>query len=154
MSENAVRKLLRITLWAMMLISVVLIVMFVINTNAAEQDRIAQKTAANPLIIWAYVLLAIAAVTAVLFPVGYLVRNPRKAVKALVALALLVLVFFVGYLLADPTPIQTATSITNPDFSDRGVLLMTDTGIITTYIMLGLAVLALLVTGVRGIIRR
>lgn len=154
MSEKLVRTILRISLWVLMIVSVVLIVMFVINTNAAGDDKIALKAAANPLIVWAYILIAIAAVTAILFPVGYLIRNPRKAVKALISIALLALVFFIGYLLADSTPIHTATSNTNPDFSDRGVLLLTDTGIITTYIMLCIAVLALLVTGVRGIIRR
>lgn len=154
MSENIVRKILRISLWAMMLISVVLIVLFVLRINSADGDVLVEKSAANLLIVWAYILLGIATVTAILFPVGYLVLNPKKAIKALISLALLAFVFFIGYLLADPTPIQTATSNVNPDFSDRGVLLMTDTGIITTYIMLCIAVFALLFTGVRGIIRR
>ena len=62
------------------------------------------------------------------------------------------MVILISYLLASGDPIKVATASSNPDFSNRTVLLTTDTGIIATYIMLGIAILLLAYTGVKSMI--
>jgi membrane associated rhomboid family serine protease len=96
----------------------------------------------------------IGAVLAVLFPLVHFILNPKNIAKVLVSLGALAAVFVAAYLLSDTTPIVTATSALEPNFSDPSVLKLADTGIIATYILLGTALLALLVTGVRGIFNR
>jgi len=103
-------------------------------------------------IIWAYILLAIAAVLAIVFPIIFFALNPKNAYKALIGLAFLGIVFLIGYLISDTTPMASVTN--NPNFSNPRVLAFSDTGILGTYILFGIAVFALLFTGVRSIFNR
>lgn len=113
-----------------------------------------EEVIAAPYINWAIVLLLIAALLAVIFPLIHFILNPKNIAKVLVSLGALAVVFILSYLLSDTTPIVTATSALNPDFTDPNVLKLADTGIFVTYILLGVAFLALLLTGVRGIFNR
>ena len=54
----------------------------------------------SALIIWSYLLVIIAALAAVVFPVIYLVQNPAKAKGALFSVAGLLVVFGISYLIA------------------------------------------------------
>lgn len=152
MSEKIMRVSLRIGFWLLMVITAIIAVLFVIRISGAE-SRAMESAAVQPALYWTYILLAIATFFAVIFPVIFIIRNPKKAIKALISLLILGVIVLVAYLLADATPIVTATSATNPDFSDRGVLLLSDTGLRTTYILICVAILMLLFTGVRSIIR-
>lgn len=151
MSEKIIKRVLRIALGVLLLVSVVLGIVFVVNI-AGTSDREVLRSATEPVLIWTYILLAIAAASAVLFPIAYIIQNPRKAVKALISLVILVVVVLIAYAIADGTPIETATSATNPDFANTNILKITGTGLWTTYILVGAAILLLLVTGVRNMI--
>lgn len=130
-------------------ISIIVAVIFFVRISGAEADY--KIVIAESFIMWAFILLVLAALLSVLFPLVQFILNPKNAVKALVGLAALGLVFIVGYLMADTTPIVTVTSATELDFSNPSVLRFADTGIISTYILLGIAVAALLFTGIRSI---
>ena len=132
--------------------SVIVALIYFVRITGASPDM--EETIAAPYINWAIVLLVIAAVFAVLFPLIHFILNPKNIGKVLVSFALFAAVFVVAYFMSDTTPIVTATSALNPDFSDVSVLKLADTGIIATYILLGTALLALLFTGVRGIFNR
>ncbi len=150
MSEKIVKRVLRIVLGVLLAISVVLMIKFVIDTYDVS-DREVLMSAVEPMVDWTYVLLVVAAATAVIFPIIYIIQNPRKAVKALVSLVILAVVVGISYAMSDGTPIQTATSATNPDFSDVSVLKLTDTGIYTTAILVVSSIVLLILTGVRNI---
>lgn len=154
MTDKMLKRVLNISLWTMLGISAIVLIVFAYQVSQANEDRELLVAASNAPIVWAYVLCALATFTALLFPTINVIRYPKTAVKLLISVAVLVVVFLVAYALADPTPIETATSGTNPDFSDRGVLLFTDTGIIATYILTGMAILALLLAGVKGALKR
>lgn len=102
--------------------------------------------------MWAYLLFAVAGLLALVFPVYFFIRNPKNAVKTLAGLAVMGLVFVIGYILADSTPIFSPTQ--NPDLSNTSVLILTDTGLIATYVMFGVAMVLLLYTGVRSVINK
>lgn len=156
MTEKRVRLFLRVLMWTLLAVSLLLFAIFAARISGLEStaSKTEQAALANTLIIWTYILIGVATFFTLLFPLLFIVQNPRKAVKLLVSLAFLFVVFGVSYLLADATPIITATSGVNPDFSDRFVLLLTDTGIIGTYILIAIALLLLVFTGVRNILTR
>ena len=77
-------------LYALMGISVLLAVLFFAGFGVTESG----------LIIWSYLLAVIAAVAAVVFPVMYLVQNPKKAKGALFSVAGLLVIFGISYLFA------------------------------------------------------
>lgn len=151
MSEKIIKRLLRIFLGVLLLVSVILGVYFVVMISGTD-EREALMNAIEPVIDWTYFLLIVAAACAVIFPVIFIVQNPRKAVKALISLVILAVIVLISYALSDGTPIQTATSATNPDFANPTVLKFTDMGIFTAYILIGASILLLVVTGVRNMI--
>jgi hypothetical protein len=141
MSNSLITLIVKIFSWIVMGISILLAVLFF--TEFINEE---------PFILWAYILVGIAALFAVVFPLFYFIQYPKNAVKALVGIVVLVSVFFIGYILADTTPL-IATSA-HPDFSNPGILAYADTGIFATYILFIIAVLALLLTGIRSIFNR
>lgn len=151
MSNNLVNLIVKIITWVLMGLSVVVALVFFFRISKASPEQ--EALVAEPYIVWAYILFGIAAFLSIIFPIIFFILNPRNAVKALLGIAAVGLVFVVGYFMADTTPIITAVSATNPDFSDASVLRFADTGIIATYILFGIAVLSLLFTGVRSLIK-
>lgn len=103
-------------------------------------------------IVWAYILFGIAAVTALVFPVINFVRNPKNAVKSLIGLGAIAVVFLIGYLAADATALPSPTQ--NPDLSNPSVLVISDTGLIATYILFGSALFLMLYTGIRSVFHK
>lgn len=152
MTEKTLKQVLRILLWVLLGVSLIIAISFVVKINGAE-DRLAEMSAVNLPIVWAYILVGLAAVLTIVFPLVFIVQYPRKAIKLLISVAILAVILLISYFLADDTPIRTATSGTNPDFADRGVLVFTDMGIITTYILIAIALLLLVFTGVRSFFR-
>lgn len=143
MSENLVKLIVKVFTWSIMAISVVIALLFFVGYfNEA------------PFILWAYILTAIATLLSVIFPVIFMFVYPKKAVKTLLGIALIGVVFVIGYVLADSTPIPDISSTPNPDFENEGVLVWSDAGLIATYILSAIAVFALLFTGIKSIFTR
>ena len=151
MSDRIIKRVLRIFLGVLLLISVILSIYFVVKISGTD-EREALMNAIEPVIDWTYFLLIIAAASAIFFPLLFIVQNPRKAIKALVSLVILAVVGLISYGLSDGTPILTATSATNHDFTNPSVLKFTDMGIFTAYILIGASIFLLIVTGVRNMI--
>lgn len=152
MSNKLIALITKIISWVIMGASIIVALVFFFRISGAEADM--KEIIAAPYINWAIILLLIGAVLAVIFPLVHFILNPKNIAKVLVSLGVLAAVFLTAYLLSDTTPIVTATSALEPNFSDPAVLKLADTGIIATYILLGTALLALLFTGVRGIFNR
>ena len=152
MSNKLIALITKIISWVIMGASIIVALVFFFRISGAEADM--EVIIAAPYINWAIILLLIGAVLAVVFPLVHFILNPKNIAKVLVSLGVLAAVFLTAYLLSDTTPIVTATSALEPNFSDPAVLKLADTGIIATYILLGTALLALLFTGVRGIFNR
>lgn len=152
MSNKSLSTLIKIFSWGVMGVSVLIALIFFIRISGAAPED--ETIIAASYINWAIILLGIAAFLAVIFPLIYFLFNPKNVLKVLLALGALVVVFVVAYLLADTTPIITATSATEPNFSNPSVLAFADTGIFATYMLLGIALFLLLFTGLRGVFNR
>jgi hypothetical protein len=152
MSNSLVNKLVKIFSWGIMGVSVILALVFFFRISNAEPDN--QIFVAESYILWAFILLVIAALLSVVFPLVNFIKNPRNTLKVVLSLVFMGLLFLVAFLMSDTTPLVTATSATEPNFSTPSVLRFADTGIFATYLLFGIAVLSLLFTGVRGIFKR
>jgi len=141
MQNSSMSKILKVLSWLLMGVSVIMTALFYTGNMSEE-----------PFIMWAYLLFAVAGLLALVFPVYFFIRNPKNALKTLAGLAVMGLVFVIGYLLADATPIYSPTQ--NADLSNTSVLVLTDTGLIATYVMFGVAMFLLLYTGVRSVINK
>ncbi len=82
-------KLFSIILYALLGISALLSVLFFLDVVSEGM-----------LINWCYILLGIAAVSAIIFPVITMAQNPKNAKNALIGIVGLAVVFAIGYAMA------------------------------------------------------
>lgn len=101
--RNSTGKILSYVLWAIMAVSVVFIVMF-FNKNADIDTDLSfadQAKMFGPILDWimnwTYLLFAIAALSAVLFPLLFLVKNPEKGKKFLVSIVIFAAVVLISH---------------------------------------------------------
>jgi hypothetical protein len=111
--------------------------------------------------LWAAVLLTvICAIAMVLFGVAQVLGNLKRSWQGLAGLALLIVIFVVGYSMAsgepETRPIQLAIAkfeeSQEVDFTAAN-LKFVGGAIITSLVMIGLAIVALVLTGVRNFFR-
>lgn len=152
MSNKLISKLVKFFSWGVMGASVLVALVYFLRISGAAPDE--EISVATSYINWAIILLGVTALLSVIFPLVNFLLNPQNIAKVLLGLGAMVAIVVVAYLLADTTPIVTAASAEVSDFSDPAVLKFADTGIISTYILLGVALLLLAYTGVRGIFNR
>jgi hypothetical protein len=93
-------------------------------------------------LIWGYILLVIASLTAVIFPIIYTIVHPENMVRGLLVLVGVGVLILVSYLLSSGEPLEII-GYTGSDASDPGVLKLIDTGLIFNYFVLGLALLSI-----------
>jgi hypothetical protein len=93
-------------------------------------------------LIWGYILLVIAAITALVFPVVYAIVHPANMVRSLLVLLGVAVLIGVSYLLSSGETLYII-GYTGTDNSNPGVLKLIDTGLIFNYFVLGLALLAI-----------
>ncbi|HDY86756.1 MAG TPA: hypothetical protein ENH82_01415 [bacterium] len=82
-------KILSIALYAVIGISVLFLILFYF-----------EAVGEGLLIYWTYLLMIIATVSAVVFPVIFMIRNPKGTKKALIGIGAMELVFLIAYLIA------------------------------------------------------
>lgn len=142
--------ILKVLSWLLMGLSIGFTVYFFVASDFNDLVQVA--VILEPFIIWAYILFGLAALLALVFPIYYFIRNPKNAINTLFGIAIMCVVFGIGYLMADVTPITSPTN--DPNFSKTSVLVLTDAGLIGTYIMFGAALLLMLYTGARGVFNK
>jgi len=100
----------------------------------------------DALLIYAYILLAIAIVVALIFPIINIIRNPKGAMRSLMGLGIMIVILAATYFFSSTTPVQIPDQVISNPF----VLRVTDMGLYTTYIMIVAAFLAIVYGEVRG----
>ena len=102
----------------------------------------------NTGLIAAYVLLGIAALAAILFSIYHLVLNFKKAKGALIGMLALVVVFLIGYFMATS---EIYPNVAVPVGAAASKII--GGGIITTMMLIGLAIIAAVYTEVSKLFR-
>ena len=94
------------------------------------------------LLVWAYVLLGLGVLCLILIPFLNIGANPSSLKKGAINIAFIVVLFGIAYLLSSDT--QTAATLAMPDPPSSTAMKITDTGLFATYLLLVLAVGAIL----------
>lgn len=143
-----INKYLTILSIVMFVISAILTILFLVGGEVPNQAY-TTPIYTDQLLYWAYVLLAIGIIAAVIFPAVRLFTRPKEAVKALAALGVLVVLVLIAYAMADGTPLKLQGYTGTDNIPSR--LILTDVLIYTMYFLGIVAVGAIVVT---EIIRR
>ncbi|MGC9343786.1 MAG: hypothetical protein ACP5E3_13865 [Bacteroidales bacterium] len=94
-------------------------------------------------LIWAYILVIITLIVALVFSLGFMFTNTKTLVRGLLILVGAAVLVGVAYMLGSDTPLQII-GYEGTDNKDPQVLKLVDMGLISTYFVLGLIVLTIL----------
>jgi hypothetical protein len=89
-------------------------------------------------LMWAYVLILITLIAAIVFPLIAVISNPKALIRLLIVLAGFAVLVVVSYLLASDTAMEII-GYDGTGNSDPGTLKMVDTVLFVTYMLFGLA---------------
>ena len=137
-------KIVTIVLWALLIVSAVLIVSLMVNLSENDTDP-AMNSWVNSNLIWAYILTAIGAGIAILAGLANMVTDKKAAKGGLISLAFMGSVILVSYLLASPEIPQFigVEKFLNDGTLNESVAKLVDTGLYATYILLAVAILSI-----------
>lgn len=147
---DKIGKIVTIILWVLLLVSSVLIVSLMVNINEDVKTDPAMLSWINTNLIWAYILVAFGAGIAVIAGLIQTVTDKKAAKGGLISLVFLGSVALVAYLMASseiPQFIGVDKFINNGSLTE-GIAKMVDAGLYATYILLAIAILAIVVTPV------
>ena len=95
------------------------------------------------VLIWAYILLILTGISAVVFPLLHVANNPKALIRLVVVLVGAAAIIGISYLLASDTPINII-GYSGESNRDPATLKMVDTTLFVTYMLFGLALLSIL----------
>lgn len=127
-------KYLSIIRYVLMAVSVLVIALYFVGV-VPEVDMMLQ---------WTYLLLGITVAAVLLLPLFVIAKNPKSAVRSLVGLVIIAVVVSIAYALSSSEPVQTTTKL----YENPTELLLSDTGLITTYLAIGITIISIVVTEV------
>jgi len=148
--SNKLSRILSISLYVLLAVSVVFALSFYLGKKipgtegtAFEEPRITEN-----MIIWAYILVGIAAIAAIIFPVITLIKNPSHAKNILIIILVAAVLVGASYLMASSEPI----SFLKVDATES-TLRLVDTGLTIGYILASIAFLGILFYEVASLFR-
>jgi len=148
-------KKITIVLWALVIVSIILIVSLMANINSDNDKDSAMLSWINYNLVWVYILLAVAAGLAILFAIFHTVSDKQAAKDGLISVLFLGGVALISYVLASP---EIPQFLGVEKFIAGGLngqtMKWVDTGLIATYIMLSIAVLAFIAGPIIRIVRK
>ena len=93
------------------------------------------------LINWCYLLLIVAGAVSVVFPIIAMAKDFKKSKNSLIGIGVLVLIFVVGMLMSSDESYNVGGSVV-----DGSVSKYSEAGLITFYVMIALAIIAIIYT--------
>lgn len=138
-------KIVTIILWALLIVSAILIVSLVVNINEEVDTDPAMLSWVNSNLIWAYILVAIGAGVAVVSSLLHMFTDKKSAKNGIISILFLGAVALIAYLLASPEIPQFVgvDKFIADGTLNESVAKMVDTGLYATYILLALAILSI-----------
>lgn len=131
-------KLIRILYIVLLAVSALLAVLFYVGGIEIDGET---PVFTQQFILWAYLLVGIATISAVAFPLVQMITNPQKAKKSLLGVAALVAVVAIAYFFSSGELMKFGSQ-EMAKFNVPSLLKQVDTGMITTYILFGIAIFA------------
>lgn len=139
-----------VVLYIILIVSLVL-TMLMIFGGTVKGDENQTPAFIDATLKFAYFLIFASVATAILFELVNSILHPRNAKKTLMSSIAVSVILFLGFMMADGTPL----SIVGYNGSDNvpAMLLLTDTGLYAFYILLVLAVLSIIVTEIIRLVK-
>jgi hypothetical protein len=140
-------------LWALMAVSLVLVAIFFFGgfVKGTQGTSSAEPIITDTIIRWAYVLLVIAAIFTLVFPLIFIASNLKSAKRSGIVVIIGAALIFICYQLADDT-VLNLIQYTGPDNVPR-TLKIVDTFLILTYILGAGAILSILYSAIANLFR-
>ncbi|HPF50107.1 MAG TPA: hypothetical protein PK335_00965 [Draconibacterium sp.] len=148
-------KIVNIILWALLIVSAILIVSLMVNINEEVDTDPAMLSWLNTNLVWVYILLAFGAGIAIFASLFHMFTDKKAAKGGIISIAFLGAVALISYLLASPEIPQFVgvdRFIADGTLNSQ-VAKLVDTGLYATYILLALAVLAVASSSVMRLFR-
>jgi hypothetical protein len=147
-------KIVTVILWALLIVSTILIVSLVVNINENDSDP-TMLSWVNTNLVWAYILVAVGAGVAILAGLFHTFTDKKAAKGGIISLAFMGVVALIAYLMASPEIPQFigVDKFINDGTLNESVAKMVDTGLYATYILLGLAIVAVASSSVMRLFR-
>ncbi|MCD8176298.1 MAG: hypothetical protein LUE98_02260 [Tannerellaceae bacterium] len=152
MAVTKIRKISSWTLLACVVISVIALLMFYIGGVEDPAAEMATPVNTDLLLNWTYVLFGLTVVSTVIFAIwqfiGTLKTNTKGALMGLGAIVVFIVVMFIAYSIGDTTPLASINA-DSAHYNTPFWLKVTDMWIYTTYILIGLIILAVVLGNVK-----
>lgn len=147
-------KIVTVVLWALLIVSAILIVSLVVNISENDNDP-TMLSWVNTNLVWGYILVAVGAGVAILSGLFHMFTDKKAAKGGIISLAFMGVVALIAYLMASPEIPQFVgvNEFINDGTLNESVAKMVDTGLYATYILLGLAVVAVASSSVMRLFR-
>jgi hypothetical protein len=152
---NKTGKIVTIVLWALLIVSSVLIVSLMVNINEEVETDPTMIRWVNSNLIWAYILISFGAGVAILAGLFHTVTDKKATKAGIISLVFLGAVALVAYLVASPEIPQFigVDKFLNDGTLTASVAKMVDAGLYATYILLVLAILSIASSSVMRLFR-
>lgn len=129
-------------------IGLILLGRILFTDGSIEDSPDLQNSLLSPLLYVAYLVLAIAVVLVILFVIRGLFTGSIK--NTLISVGIFIAIVVIGYVLADGTAMYNRNGLETIDASGSKWV---GAGLITFYILAAIAILAMLISGVRKLIK-
>jgi hypothetical protein len=158
----AVTKIRKISSWTLLAVASISIIVFALFYFGGESEPVGVDQFKNPtytgeLLYWSYFLLGICALSMILFGITQFVNkfktSPKSALMALGIFVGFAVLLIVAYSVGDATPLS-GINVDSQKFNVESWLKITDMWLYAMYLLLGLAVVAILWSSVRRIINK
>lgn len=106
----------------------------------------------NVMLIYTYVVFAVALLLSIVFPIAQIVSNPKGAMRTLIGLIAMIVIFGISYLLASDAPVPNPAE--NGFFTNPALLKLTDVGLYATYGILAISFVVILWGEIRSALKR
>ena len=148
-------KIVTIILWALLIVSAILVVSLIVNINEEVDTDPQMLTWVNSNLIWAYILVAVGAGVAVLSSLFHMFTDKKAAKGGIISIVFMGVVVLLAWLLASPEIPQFigVDKFLADGTLNESVAKMVDAGLYATYILLALAVLAVASSSVMRFIK-
>lgn len=154
MAVTKISRISRWTLYAMTAVTVALIALFFLGGNVQPEQQYAELVGlrepsfTDALLYWVYILLGVTIFAVFAFSIFGFINNLRysrkRAINSLVTLLIFAVLLVIAYSIGDGTPLNIL-GYEGPD-NVRGMLKLTDMWLFTIYILMGLTILAMLLS--------
>ena len=140
-----ISKIITLILWALVIVSVILVVSLMVNINNANNSDPDMLSWINTNLIWVYILGIAGASLTVFFGLVQTLTSLESAKKGLISVGFLGGVVLIAYILASP---EIPKFLGADKFIAEGLngqtMKLVDTGLIALYFMLGIALMTLI----------